>query len=560
MKRLLSILCSVGSLFAFAKDKNEIKEHFVAMRDGVKLYTMVSIPENSQKLPVIVIRSPYAQYTKKEVAKLMRRYRKSPQFGYALVVQHCRGTGKSEGEFIPYINEKNDGLDLLEWVRKQDFYNGEIYLSGGSYLASVQAAILNVPQPDIRGCFFAVQDSERYNIIYRNGFMRLKLHAGWYVNVYKIKSVKRTKKAARFETFPLAGITPKIFGEKAADFEEALLHPDRNDPFWKTPGYGGGEFSDALVNSQIPIMLIGSWHDIYISGMFDIWRKLTPEHKKKCVFIVTPFEHAYMRRRKGIHHSLTSPGGSPLELLPGKDLNYQWFDHVRGGALPEQIKKGEITRYQLFGGKWLTAPDVGSNSVVQKFYLSGKRTLSAIPVENGKISYDYDPRNPAEFKGGCDGVFGGVELQDAPNSRPDIISFVTDKFEKDMVLEGACKVKLHVSSTAPDSCFYARLSIVKPDGTLGLRHDIDSICRTNPEFKANGEAVIDLTMAPHNFKIARGEALRLDVSSSCWPFFQLHSNYKGNQALQTKTQVSRNTIITGKSFIEIPFSESGGEK
>lgn len=553
MKVLLSVLCSIGSLFVFAK--NEIKEHFVAMKDGVKLYTMISIPENSGKVPVIIIRTPYVKNIEKEIAKLKKRYRRSPQYGYALVLQHCRGTGKSEGDFIPYVNEKADGLKLLEWVRKQDFYNGEIYLSGGSYLASVQGAILNVPQPDIKGAFWAVQDTERYNIIYRNGFMRLRLHAGWYVNIYKINSVKRTKKAAKFETFPLAGITPKIFGEKAVDFEEALLHPDQNDPFWKTPGNGGGEFSDSLVNSQIPVMFVGSWHDIYISGMFDIWRKFTPEHRKKSVFIITPFEHSYSRRRKGIHHSLYSKGGTPAEFLPGKELHFQWFDHLRGGKLPEQIKKGEISRYQLFGGKWITAPEVGSNSVMQKFYLSDKRILSETPVEPGKISYDYDPRKPAEFKGGCDGVFGGVELQDAPNSRPDIISFVTGKFEKDMVLEGACKVKLHVSSTAPDSCFYVRLSIVKPDGTPGLRHDIDSICRTNPDFKENGEAVIDFTMAPHNFKIAKGEALRLDVSSSCWPFFQLHSNFKGNQALQAKTQVARNTIITGKSFIEIPFAE-----
>ena len=32
MKVLLSVLCSIGSLFVFAK--NEIKEHFVAMKDG----------------------------------------------------------------------------------------------------------------------------------------------------------------------------------------------------------------------------------------------------------------------------------------------------------------------------------------------------------------------------------------------------------------------------------------------------------------------------------------------------------------------------------------------
>lgn len=554
MKGILSILCSLGSLFAVAK--NVIEEHYVAMDDGVKLFTMVSVPEKGKKMPVIVVRTPYAPTDDKELAKLHKRYRKTPQYGYAMVLQHCRGTGKSEGVFVPYVDEKADGLKFLEWIRKQDFYNGEIYLSGSSYAASVHGAYLNVPQPDIKGIFWAVQDTERYNIIYRNGFMRLKLHAGWYVNIYKKKSVKRTKKAAKFETFPLAGITQKIFGEKALDFEEALLHPDRNDPFWKTPGFGGGEFSDSLVNSQIPVMFVGSWHDIYVSGMFEIWRKFTPEHKKKSVFIITPFEHAYMRRRKGIHHSLHSKGGTPAEFLPGKAMNYQWFDHLRGGTLPEQIKKGEISRYVLFGGKWVTAPEMGINTVQKKFYLSSKRSLSASPESAGAIAYDYDPRNPAVFKGGCDGVFGGVEVQDAPNSRPDIISFVTEKFEKDMVLNGEAKVRLHVSSSAPDTCFYVRLSIVKSKKTaLGLRNEIDSICRTNPEFKANGEAVIDFTFAPHHFKVAKGEALRLDVSSSCFPYYQLHSNFKGNQALQKDTQVARNTIITGKSFISIPFEQ-----
>ena len=301
MKDLLAVLCSVSSLFSFAQ--NVVEEHFVVMTDGVKLHTIVSMPEKGKKFPVIISRTPYAAGTGKEYTKRLKRFRRAPQFGYVLVSQSCRGTGRSEGEFIPYVSEKDDGLKLLEWVRKQDFYNGEIYLSGSSYSATVHGAYLNVPQPDVKGIFWGVQDTERYNIVYRNGFMRLKLHAGWYVNIYKINSVKRTKKAARFETFPLAGITPKIFGEKAEDFEELLLHPDPNDVFWKTPGYGGGEYTDSLVNSQIPIMFVGSWHVIYISGMFDIWRKFTTEHKKKSVFIITPFEHAYMRRRKGIQGS-----------------------------------------------------------------------------------------------------------------------------------------------------------------------------------------------------------------------------------------------------------------
>ena len=34
--------------------------------------------------------------------------------GYAFVFQHCRGRGKSSGDCIPYIHEREDGLFLQE--------------------------------------------------------------------------------------------------------------------------------------------------------------------------------------------------------------------------------------------------------------------------------------------------------------------------------------------------------------------------------------------------------------------------------------------------------------
>ena len=529
------------------------------MNDGVKLFTIVSIPEKGKKLPVVITRTPYVPKEDSDIAKSINGYKRAKQYGYVLILQHCRGTGKSEGDFIPYVNERADGLALLDWIRKQDFYNGEIFLSGSSYGSSVHGSYLDTISPDIKGIFWAVQITDRYNIIYRNGFLRLELHCSWYVRNYKKNSsIERNRKAANFNSFPLIGISKKIFGETVEGFESVMLHPDRNDPFWKTPGHGGGEYADALAEAKVPTLFVGAWHDIYTSGMFEMWHSLTPEHCKNCVFAVTPFDHAAMSRGKSLLPELYSPGGLLSEYVPGKPLLYRWFDHLRRGDAWEKLPKGEITRFVLFDKKWASSPGVGTDSVPENFYLTDKRGLSAAPVADGKISYDYDPRNPAVFNGGCDGVFGGVAYQDAPNSRPDIVSFVTSPFEKDMTVEGECKVKLFVSSTAPDSCFYVRLSIVKKDKTLGLRNEIDSICRTNPEFKENGEAVINFTLAPHHFKVAKGEALRLDVSSSCFPYYQLHSNFKGNQALQTKTQVARNTIINGKSFLSVPFSP--GEK
>ena len=67
-------------------------EHMVAMRDGVKLATGVYLPEGSGPWPVVLIRTPYGKQTQAGAnARWTGR-------GFALVVQDCRGTGKSEGE------------------------------------------------------------------------------------------------------------------------------------------------------------------------------------------------------------------------------------------------------------------------------------------------------------------------------------------------------------------------------------------------------------------------------------------------------------------------------
>jgi predicted acyl esterase len=117
-------------------------------------------------------------------------------------------------------------------------------------------------------------------------------------------------------------------------------------------------------------------------------------------------------------------------------------------------------------------------------------------------------------------------------------------------------VKLQVKTSAPDTCFYVRLSLVRKDGTaLALRDDIDSVLRTNPDYQSGGVAEIDYQFAPHSFMIGEGERLRLDVSSSCFPHFHIHTNRKGIQTMQTGADIAKNTILTGESVLRIYTGE-----
>lgn len=101
---------------------------YINVGDG-ELFTVVYLPKKHGKFPVVVSRSPYEKQfvntPEQDVLSAHYCYAKSwVERGYAVVHQHCKGQGKSTGEFVAYIHEREDGLNLREWIRKQPFYNG----------------------------------------------------------------------------------------------------------------------------------------------------------------------------------------------------------------------------------------------------------------------------------------------------------------------------------------------------------------------------------------------------------------------------------------------------
>ena len=526
---------------------NTIRECFVSMGDGVELYTMVILPDDGGgRFPTIIQRSPYSSPNE------------SPDFfkdwdlhGYAMVFQHCRGTGKSKGICVPYVNERSDGLDLLDWIRKQDFYNGELFLMGSSYLSSVHFSYIDTNPPDVKGAFLAVQDTNRYNILYRNGFFKTGLHGRWSITMYKRNmEVERNYCHEIWLTRPLAGITKSIFNETVPQYEEEYLHPDPADNFWQTPE-GGSDYADACNKCSFPILLATSFYDLYLDGVFDMWKSLTPERRRSCALIVTPFEHAFNPPPRTEPSPLPDfENGRLSEVCPY--FEYMWFDHCRKGTPLHFFEKGSITYYRLFDKKWLTTPELKNSPCPRKFYLAQDRTLQpSKPSDVGEITYTYNPYAPAPFAGGVCSLFGGMQVQDAPNSRYDIISFVSAPFTEETVCEGRMEAELHCRSTAPDTCFYLRLNLVRDGVALSLRDAIDSLCRLEKDYVIGSERIIKFTFPPHAFKLLPGDVLRLDVSSSCVPHYHTHTNRKGVQTLQTGADICRNTIITGLSSLTI---------
>jgi len=505
---------------------------------NAELFTVVCLPQPSGTFPTVILRSPYVdaeQHPSEEelCQSKLTEHKAWLDSGYAVVFQHCRGRGKSTGDCVPYIYEREDGLFLQDWIRNQPFYNGELYLCGRSYTSSVH--FVTAPfADDIKGAVLQIQDSERYNCNYRNGFYKMGLHGGWYVGMYKKKTIpEKNFTPESYNLLPLSDFSKTIFGEPAPDFDEILRHPDKNDAFWMTR-FGGGEAHDAIKQANIPILLVTGFYDIYTGGIFDMWNALDSNTKAKSALAIHPFDH------------VCDTAGQPINFEKGdlykeyEDFPVKWVDYIRGKcASPFEI--GKVTYYKLFDSKWC-CDDFNALVAYQR-----------IAFGKGTVSFEYDPENPATFKGGLSANFGGCAWQDKPNQRNDIITLYTPEFTQETFVKGKIKAKLKVKSDCEDTCFYMRLSLCKPDGDFGLRDDINQISNFSQDYIPHSEIEMVFSFDEHAFVVKKGEKLRIDISSSAFPHYVRHTNNKGLFSEQTTAKKARNSVILEDSYIEIPI-------
>ena len=83
----------------------------VPMRDGVGLNAAVYVQRAAKaKVPTVAELTPYSIETAHGEGQYF------PGRGFAYVVADVRGRGDSEGQFLPWLCDAQDGDDLIEWI------------------------------------------------------------------------------------------------------------------------------------------------------------------------------------------------------------------------------------------------------------------------------------------------------------------------------------------------------------------------------------------------------------------------------------------------------------
>ena len=505
------------------------REFMLPMPDGVHLYTRCEYPGDG-KYPAVLIRTPYEEgrgsACRDENARLFLEH------GYVVVTQHVRGRGESEGVCVPY-DEHDDGLATIEHIRNMPFYNGEIFLTGGSYLASAHLCSLADAPTDIKGAALSIQTDRLYFRNFKNGCNYNLNNFEWW-----LRMLSRRYPDARMETPPLrpyADIAKRVLGEDLASYTDGLIH-DTCD---------GVHTSDSRWNVMdtlsIPILLTEGWYDFYIDGMIDMWRRMPEETRCRSAMIIGPYAHDVKVGKSSDY---------PLENaeLPESYI-VDWFDSIREGGEYPHVPLGKLKYYSVGEGRWYVTDDLDACRDRLRLYLTDTGKLGKRVAKTGVFSYKYDPDNsPSPYR------YRGALRAHAPNSVVGVLSFVGEPFIKGHSFFGEIEVHLEVSTDCEDTAFFVRVYLVEGGESYTLTETAGALSALVDSY-VPGERVAIKLVTPHMaFTVKRGSTIRIDVSSVSGMYMP-HANVKGHFALVNSTRVATNSVFVGKSYIELKLSK-----
>jgi putative CocE/NonD family hydrolase len=270
------------------------------------------------------------------------------------------------------------------------------------------------------------------------------------------------------------------------------------------------------------------------------------------------------------------------------DIQRRWFDRwlkgvpngaerdapvrvfVMGGGDAHKTPEGRV----FVGGRWRDEPAWPlARTVFTDFYLHAGGRLSAQPPGTSEpTSYRFDPQNPVPSIGGNVSSQGDLmqngaqdqrcrpDLWPCRDDRPlaerdDVLVFQTEPLAEALEVTGPLVVKLWASTDGPDTDFTAKLVDVyppNPDFPEGLALNVaDGVIRgryreskIHAQMLEPGQAD-EFTIEPYPTALVfgQGHRIRLDISSSSFPRFDVNPNTGEPLNANQRWRVALNTVF-----------------
>jgi predicted acyl esterase len=536
--RILSFSVALFVALAAAMPASGQVTSFVFANDGTPLATDVYRPLRSGPHPVILIRTPYGRDGWFEPCLAFAL------LGYACVAQDTRGRGDSGGDDTVFRDDADDGRATIEWLAEQSWCDGNVGMFGGSAFAITQ--YLPAPGADaaLRSIAPVVATPDLYHHAFlQGGAIREALAVNW------------------------------LDGQGSGFFYDEVLEHRLKDAWWDKL-----EVLEHVGSIHTAAVHVGGWYDIFGQGTLDAFTELQENGGSGALgrqhLIMGPWTHGglFTNRNGAFIYPLNAVRDPLTMLLP-------WYDATLRGDMSE-IEDWPAARVYLMGAvgepgapgnEWIDLDQWPPPVRPRKFYLSADAGLAMGTAKPGELTLVSDPSDPVPTLGGANLhpslIVDGREMGDGPQdqrqieTRSDVLTFTSEPLAQPVTVMGPVRAKVWLVPDTPDLDLAVRLTDVYPDGRSMLV--LDGIqrarmrCGDDTECLLTPGVPVELTVELWSTALIfnAGHRIRISVSGSNWPRFEVNPNDGLDLNLETPGQVARPRLLFGRehpSRLELP--------
>lgn len=533
----------------------EYKDTMMDFGNGIPLRTQMALPKTQKPFPVVVYRIPYWPETLK--ISMLPVFRQYAERGVGYVVQHCRGTGGSKGQYQPNIYEREDGSALVNWLDAQPWVSG-IGLTGTSYMGLTCWIIADILPTKVKCIHLHHYGVDRHLSAYNSGLFRQDILTAWSIDNAKepISKPWKDPNAPYYEIeqhMPQETMDVDRLGYELPWYRDWITHTDYTDPYWHEGVWETLRNIPAKI--KVPITVVAGHFDHHNEGTILGYTLLSPETKAKSRLIVGSWNHSFV----------TTP--TVHEPQHDKDVNIDLdcFNYMYSLLVKGEEPKHEVLVYSIGEDKWQSLEDWPVDAQkYQTYYFTAQHpqnvknryALTEDPStlkKDALLEYTYNPDEPVYSVGG-ETLFTsektrGSRPQPEMGYRNDILFYQTQPLKEDMTIDGKIKAVMYMSTDVDDTALTFKVSEVFPDGTAyNIRSGITTLAYRNNRLGARQKytpgTIVELTFEalPILWQVKKGNRIRIDITSSNFPEYSIHSNYAGVWSKQIRNKVAHQKI------------------
>lgn len=538
-----------------AYDKSEV---MIAMRDGVRLHTMILVPrETTEPLPIIMLRTPYG------IAGGERSLRGNflAQEKYIFAFQDLRGRYASEGQFEMLrpmrdkrdqkaIDESTDAYDTIEWLLENvPRNNGRVGMKGVSYPGWTTVMAMLDPHPALKAASPQASPADMFigDDFHHNGAFRLS-YGFEYVTLMEMNRERGAFEFGVPDTYTwylnlgsLATVNEKHLSGKMPTWNNFATHPNW-DAFWQRQAV-----APYIDYPRVPTLSVAGWwdqEDFY--GPIKIYELLEKRDTANLNYLVVgPWNHGGWGGASG--QKLGNVDfGSPTARYFRETIEAPWFAYWLKGK--GSLRLAEATTFEVGTNTWKEndawPPKTGVSA--RRLYFQPGGGLSFDPPrapalpDSGFDAYVSDPANPVPYRArpirplftsGSTWSRWLVDDQRFLRGRPDVVNWETQPLTEDLVVSGNIVASLFASTTGSDADWVVKLIDVYPESepdTLLRGHELmvaNEVLRSrfrksfeHPEpITPNKVEEFKIGLHTQNYRFKRGHRIKVQVQSSWFP-------------------------------------------